>query len=81
MKTYSIPITWTSCKRYDVEAETLQEALALALATFLREPDDNYLEGFEVDDIGLREDYPEEEYDVADAVQNLPPEHPYEPKK
>ena len=73
MKIYSIPITWSSCKRYDVSAESLQEAVAEALATFLREPDDNYLDdSFVVDDISLREDYSGEDFDVDKAMDNLP---------
>ncbi len=64
MKTYNIPIVWQSYKRIPVEAESLQEAVKLALKQFLSEPDDLYIEdSFEIDEI-LGEDYPEETFDL-----------------
>ena len=64
MKTYNIPILWQSYKRYSVKAESLEEAVELALKKFLKEPDDNYLDdSFEIDDI-LGDDYPDEEFDL-----------------
>lgn len=43
MSKYTIPIIWQSIKNYEVEAESLQEAVAIATKEFLAEPDDNYL--------------------------------------
>ena len=72
MKEYKIPITWLSCKVYTVSSDNLQEALEEAFSRFFSEPDDNYLEdSFDVDAVGLEEDYPNEEYDVDKAVNNL----------
>ena len=52
MKIYSIPITWASYKRIEVEAEDLQEAVAKAINQFLSEPDDNYIcDSMSIDDI------------------------------
>ena len=56
MKNYSIPIVWESYKRYDVEAENLQEAVTKALKEFLKEPDENYIDdsfSIDHDDEGL----------------------------
>ena len=72
MKNYSIPIVWESYKRYEVEAENLQEAVTKALSIFLKEPDDNYIDNsFSIDDI-LAEDYQEEDFDIHQAIQNIP---------
>ncbi len=63
-KKYSIPITWMSYKRYEVEADNLQEASLLALRQFLSEPDDTYIEdSFEIDSI-IDEEYPNENLDM-----------------
>lgn len=52
MAKYNIPISWESYKRYEVEAESLQEATEKALKQFLSEPDENYLEdSFNIDSI------------------------------
>lgn len=51
MAKYNIPITWESYKRYEVEAESLQEAAVKVVKQFLSEPDENYLEGsFNIDE-------------------------------
>jgi hypothetical protein len=72
MKNYSIPIVWESYKRYNVEAENLQEAVTKALSIFLKEPDDNYIDdSFSIDDL-LAEDYQEEDFDIYQAIQNIP---------
>jgi len=42
MSKYTITIIWQSIKNYEVEAESLQEAVAIATKEFLAEPDDNY---------------------------------------
>jgi len=56
MKTYNIPITWQSYKRYQVEANSLQEATEKALNQFLSEPDDLYLDdSFAIDEIIIEE--------------------------
>lgn len=71
MKKYSIPIIWESYKRYNVEAENLQEAVKLALKQFLSEPDDLYIEdSFSIDDI-IMEDYQEEDFDLHRAIKDL----------
>lgn len=63
-KKYSIPIIWESYKRYDVEAENLQEAVEKALKNFLAEPDDHYIEdSFQIDDI-IYDEYPNEDFDI-----------------
>ena len=73
MKNYSIPIIWESCKRYEVEAENLQEAITKALSVFLKEPDDNYLQdSFSIDGMMLEENYPGEDFNEKEAIQNLP---------
>lgn len=56
MTKYSIPVTWESYKRYEVEAESLQEAAVKAVKQFLSEPDENYLEGsMNIDEIVEKE--------------------------
>ena len=71
MKTYKIPIRWESYKRVTVEAENLQSAIYLALKQFLSEPDELYLEdSFEIDSI-IKEDYPEEEYNLQEIYDNF----------
>jgi hypothetical protein len=66
MSKYTIPIIWQSIKNYEVEAESLQEAVAIATKEFLAEPDDNYLcDSFEIDSI-LEENYPNEKYNLND---------------
>lgn len=63
MKTYEIPITWESYKKYSVEAENLQEAVTKALEQFFSEPDDNYLQdSFGIDEI-LFDEHPDEEFE------------------
>lgn len=71
MTKYRIPISWQTIKHYDIEAETLQDAVNEAVEQFLKEPcqDGDYLEdSFEVDPI-IEDDYPNEEYDVDKAVE------------
>lgn len=71
MKNYSIPIVWESYKRYEVEAENLQEAVTKALRVFLKEPDDTYIDdSFSIDDL-ISEDYKEEDFDINEVIQNL----------
>ena len=70
MKQYSIPIIWESYKRYNVEAENLQEAVKLALREFLKEPDDNYLDdsfSIDHDDEGLHG----ESFDIHQAFNEI----------
>lgn len=71
MKNYSIPIVWESYKRYEVEAENLQEAVTKALRIFLKEPDDEYIDdSVSIDDL-ISEDYQEEDFDIHKAMQDL----------
>lgn len=70
MKNYSIPIIWESYKRYDVEAENLQEAVTKALKEFLQEPDENYLDdsfSIDHDDEGLHGEF----FDIHKAYSEL----------
>lgn len=70
-KQYNIPIAWESYKTYSVEAENLQEAVTIALQTFLKEPDENYLtDSFTIDEM-VYEDYQDENFDINVAIQNL----------
>jgi len=70
MKKYSIPIVWESYKRYDVEAENLQEAVTKALREFLKELDDNYIEdSFSIDDI-VSDEY-KEFFDIHRAFKDV----------
>lgn len=71
MKNYSIPITWQSYKRVEVQAENLEEAVTKALKQFLLEPDDTYIEdSFEIDEI-IYEEVPEEDFDINEVINKL----------
>lgn len=71
MKKYSIPIYWESYKRYEVEAENLQEAALKAVKQFLSEPDDLYIEdSFNIDEI-VYDDYAEEDLDTNKIYKEL----------
>lgn len=70
-KKYSIPIYWESYKRYEVEADNLQEAALLAVKQFLSEPDDLYIEdSFNIDEI-VYDEYPEENIDIHKIYKEL----------
>ena len=64
MKTYSIPLSWESYTRIEVNADSLQEAVNKAIDMFLSIPDENYLDGPFVDSITLDEEFPDESYDA-----------------
>lgn len=71
LKKYNIPIVWQSIKQYKVEAESLQQAVEIALKQFFSEPDEQYLEdSFEIDSI-VEEWYENEQYDIDKAIENL----------
>jgi|688.fasta_scaffold2839414_2 hypothetical protein len=71
MKNYSIPIVWESYKRFNVEAENLQEAVTKALSIFLKETDDNYIDdSFSIDNM-IADDYQEKDFDIHEAFKNL----------
>ena len=71
MKQYSIPIIWQSYKRFDVDAETLEEAVTKALKQFFSEPCDMYLEdSFELDNV-LEEEYPGEDFDLNNVLSKI----------
>lgn len=71
MKSYSIPIVWQSYKRYEVDAENLEEAVTKALKQFLSEPDENYLDNsFEFDGI-IEEENPDETYNYTNVKNNI----------
>lgn len=69
---YEIPIYWECYRTFNVEANTLQEAVAKAVKDFLTIPDDDYLsDSFGVDQEILVEEYPLEEYDETKALKAL----------
>lgn len=71
MKKYSIPIYWESYKRYEVEAENLQEAALKAVKEFLSEPDSWYIDdSFNIDEI-VFENYSEEDLDTNKIYKEL----------
>ena len=71
MKTYDIPIVWQSIKTYKMEAESLEQAIELALKQFFSEPDEQYLEdSFEVDTI-IEDWYSDEDYDMNKIMNRL----------
>ena len=60
MKTYSIPINWSSYSRIEVEAENLKDAVKKAFDKFYATPDENYLEDSALIDDIIHEEYPDE---------------------
>ena len=67
MKTYEIPITYSSLHIVNVEAESLQDAVNIAVKEFLAIPDDKYMDdSITLDDI-LEDWYPDEDYDLNKA--------------
>ena len=71
MKTYNIPIRWESYQRFSVEAETLQEAVTKALTQFLGISDELYLDdSFQIDEI-VKEEHPNEDYDIDKAIEAI----------
>jgi len=70
-KEYNIPISWESYRRVKVKANSLQEAIVLALKQFLSEPDEEYLcDSFNIDEV-LEDEYPDESYDMNDVLEGL----------
>ena len=70
-KTYKIPIVYQRMETFEVEAENLQDAIEKALKTFLVIPDEHYLEdSFEVDGI-IEDNYPDEDFDMSKAMENI----------
>ena len=68
---YKIPITWQSYETFEVEADSLEEAVEKGLKQFLAIPDDKYInDSFEIDEI-VRDDYSNEDYDMAKIIQKL----------
>ena len=71
MKQYKIPIIYQSCQEIEVEADSLSAAVYQALKIFLAEPDENYLiNSFEIDSI-VDDEYPNEEFDIHQIMQNI----------
>lgn len=71
MANYEIPILWESYKRYSVEANSLEEAVKLALKQFLIEPDENYIDdSFSIDDI-ISYEHPNEKFDFKKIVNEI----------
>lgn len=70
MANYKIPIKYSRIEYMEVEAENLQTAVENALEEFLSIPDEDYLEdSFDIDDIYLQENYPNEEIDYKKLLQ------------
>ena len=70
-KKYNIPIVWQSYKRYEVEADNLEDAVVLALKKFFMSPDELYLEdSFEIDEI-VYDEYPDENLDINKVYKRL----------
>lgn len=68
---YKIPITWQSYETFEVEADSLEEAVEKGLKQFLSIPDDKYInDSFEVDGI-VRDNYPNEDFDINKIIQKL----------
>lgn len=71
MKTYSIPILWESYNRFEVQADTLEEAVTKALKVFLSIPDECYIDdSFEIDLI-VEEEYPGETFDMNNVLNKV----------
>ena len=71
MAIYSIPIIWESYKRYEVDAENLQEAVTKALRNFINEPDDEYIDdSFSIDPYVLEEN-PKETFDIQKSIEEI----------
>lgn len=71
MAQYKIPIVFQKIEYYTVDAENLQDGVEKALKEFFEKPEEGYLEdSFEIDNI-IEDDYPNEEYDVNEALQKL----------
>ena len=71
MKNYSIPIIWESYTRINVDANSLQEAIEIALRIFLSIPDENYIEdSFGIDGI-VKDEYPNETFDINIVCENI----------
>lgn len=69
-KQYSIPISWQSYRRFDVEASSLQEAVEKALKIFFAEPDELYLDdSFEIDPF-IKEETGED-FDMEQVYNNI----------
>jgi hypothetical protein len=69
MAKYNIPIMWQSSKDYQVEAESLQDAVRIALKQFFSEPDENYLSDTAIVD-SVVEEYGEG-FDMNKALQDI----------
>lgn len=70
-KTYKIPITWQSFQEFEVEAETLEKAILIALKKFMSINDDNYIDdSWEIDGI-IYDNYPNEKFNINDITEEL----------
>lgn len=68
---YTIPIIFQKIEYYKVDANNLQEAIEKAFKEFFAKPEEGYLEdSFEIDSI-IGENYPNETYDLNEAIQNI----------
>lgn len=69
MKNYNIPIIYQRVSNHSVQANSLEEAMVIALKEFLAIPDDDYLaDSFEFDSV--IEDY-QEEFDTEKVEQKV----------
>lgn len=71
MKTYEIPIVWEAYQKFEVEANSLEEAAIEALKLFLSIPDDTYVDcSFSIDGY-VTEMYPDEEIDLEKVYNSI----------
>jgi predicted membrane protein len=70
MANYRIPIKYSRVEYIEVEAENLQTAVENSLKEFLSIPDEDYLDdSFDIDDIYIQENYPNEKIDYKKLLQ------------
>jgi hypothetical protein len=68
MAQYTIPITWSCSRDFEVEAENLQDAITEAIKEFFAENMNDYEEdSFDVVSNVLKEKYPGQAFDVSAA--------------
>jgi hypothetical protein len=62
---------WESCKKYSVKAESLWEAITIALMKFFSEENEHYIEDSFLVDEDITFWYPDEKYDLNSIINNL----------
>jgi hypothetical protein len=65
---YKIPCSWEMYGYFECEAENLTDAIRQADKGSL--PEGNYVDAsFEIDEDIVQQDYPDEEYDIVEALK------------